>query len=226
MRDASRLLGTAVRAHRNRRGFSQEELAFRSGLHRTYITDIEGGTRNPSLESIVKLALADLFASTGLPTKSPPDATRTETEQLWSGEHDAEILLVEDDPNDAELAVCALKECNFINRIHIARDGAEALDFIFGTGTHAQRRRMGKRPQVVLLDLKLPKVNGLEVLRRIKSDPRTRAMPVVVLTGSRLGKDLEESRRLGARDYIIKPVDFEKFSPTMPRLGFHWLLLK
>jgi CheY-like chemotaxis protein len=225
-----RLLGTAVRARRNRLGFSQEELAFRSGLHRTYVADIERGARNPSIASIDKLAkalklpLSDLFATVRSPTGPSQDVKKGETEQAWLAEHLVEILLVEDNPKDAELAICALEECNFANHVHTVRDGAEALEFIFCVGAHA-KRRMHQGPQVILLDLGLPKVPGLEVLRRIRSDPRTRAIPVVVLTVSRLEKDIEECRKLGVKDYIIKPVGFEKFSLTMPRLGLHWLLL-
>jgi len=116
------------------------------------------------------------------------------------------ILLVEDNPSDAELALYALKKHNLANYIHIARDGAEALDFIFCAGDYAGRR-IKDSPKVILLDLKLPKVDGLEVLRRIKADPRTRATPVVALTSSREERDIVESYRLGVNSYIVKPVD-------------------
>ncbi len=135
-----------------------------------------------------------------------------------------EILLVKDNPSDAELALYALKKHNLANHIHIVRDGAEALDFIFCAGDYAGRR-MKDSPKVILLDLKLPKVDGLEVLRRIKADPRTRATPVVALTSSREERDIVESYRLGANSYIVKPVDFEQFAEAVRQLGLYWVLL-
>ena len=135
-----------------------------------------------------------------------------------------EILLVEDNPNDVELALHALKKNHIANRIEVVRDGAEALEFIFATGAYAQRS-IGNGPRVILLDLKLPKVDGLEVLRQIKSDPRTRAIPVVVLTSSREERDIVESYNLGVNSYIVKPVDFEQFTEAVHTLGLYWLLL-
>jgi CheY-like chemotaxis protein/DNA-binding transcriptional regulator YiaG len=230
MRDVTRILGTAIRTRRNKLGLSQEELAFRSSLHRTYVADIERGARNPSLESIaklskaLKLSLSDLFTEIRLPAESARGAQKKEGGSLWLAEHMAEILLVEDDPLDAELAIESLRGCNFTNRIHVARDGAEALDFLF-SATADTKRLLALRLLVVFLDLGLPKVGGVEVLQRIRSDPRTKLIPVIVLTGSRLGRDLDECRKLGVKDYIVKPVDFEKFSPAIPRLGLHWALL-
>ena len=135
-----------------------------------------------------------------------------------------EILLVEDDPNDVELTLHALKQHNLANRIEVVRDGAEALEFLFGSGAYAQRD-VENGPKVVLLDLKLPKVDGMEVLQRVKADPRTQAIPVVVLTSSREERDVVESYKLGANSYIVKPVDFEQFVETMRQLGLYWLLL-
>lgn len=135
-----------------------------------------------------------------------------------------ELLLVEDDPRDLELALRALKKANFGNRIEVARDGAEALEFIFGEGAHAGRR-VEDGPKVVLLDLKLPKVDGLEVLQRIRSDPRTKMTPVVVLTSSKEQRDLVESYRLGVNSYVVKPVSFEQFADAVQQLGLYWLLL-
>ena len=135
-----------------------------------------------------------------------------------------DILLVEDNPNDLELALHALREHRLANHIEVARDGAEALEFLFGTGAHAHRR-IEHGPRVVLLDLKLPRVDGLEVLRRVKSDPRTKVIPVVVLTSSREERDVIESYRLGVNSYIVKPVDFDQFTRAMHDLGFYWLLL-
>jgi len=135
-----------------------------------------------------------------------------------------EILLVEDNPDDVELTIHALEENNLANRLVIVRDGAEALDFVFATGDYAHRR-VGNGPKVILLDLKLPKVDGMEVLRRIKADPRTQKIPVVVLTSSKEERDLVESYKLGVNSYIVKPVDFEQFVKAVRTLGFYWLLL-
>lgn len=133
-----------------------------------------------------------------------------------------EILLVEDNPNDAELALRALAKHKLSNRVFHVKDGAEALDFIFSNGVYIGRDGY---PKVILLDLKLPKVDGLEVLRVIKSDERTRVIPVVILTSSREEKDIVESYRLGVNSYIVKPVDFEKFVHCVLELGLYWLLL-
>ncbi len=135
-----------------------------------------------------------------------------------------EILLVEDNPNDVELALHALKRNNLANHIHVVRDGAEALDFIFCTGAYAHRN-LANSPKVILLDLKLPKVDGLEVLRQVKGDPRTQAIPVVVLTSSREELDIVESYQLGVNSYIVKPVDFEQFTEAVRQLGLYWVLL-
>lgn len=140
------------------------------------------------------------------------------------GEHLIEILLVEDNPNDAELSLYALKKHHVANRIHLARDGAEAIDYLFGTGAY-EGRNVEDTPKVVLLDLKLPKVDGLGVLRRIKADPRTRQIPVVVLTSSREERDIIESYNLGVNSYIVKPIDFEQFSESVRQLGLYWVLL-
>jgi two-component system response regulator len=134
-----------------------------------------------------------------------------------------EILLVEDNPSDVELALYALKKNNLANRVHVARDGAEALEFLFCAGAHTNRPNTN--PKVILLDLKLPKVDGLEVLRQIKADPHTQTIPVVVLTSSREERDVVESYKLGVNSYIAKPVDFEQFTKAVKHLGFYWLLL-
>jgi CheY-like chemotaxis protein len=139
-------------------------------------------------------------------------------------DNQVEILLVEDNPNDLELALYALRENHLVNYIHVARDGAEALEFIFGTGAHADRNG-GPAPKAILLDLKLPKVDGLEVLQRLKADPRTRAIPVVVLTSSHEDRDLVASYSLGVNSYIVKPVDFEQFTAIVRDLGYYWVLL-
>jgi two-component system, response regulator len=139
-------------------------------------------------------------------------------------EHDGvEILLVEDDPNDVELTLRAFRKINLANRVRVARDGEEALQLIFGAeGAPAADL---EDCQVILLDLKLPKIDGIEVLRRVKADPRTHDLPVVALTTSREDRDILECYRLGVNSYIVKPVDFEQFLEAVRTLGLYWLLL-
>jgi len=135
-----------------------------------------------------------------------------------------DILLVEDNPQDAELTIRALKKHNLANRLIIVEDGAEALDFIFGRGKYAGRDT-GHPPKVVLLDLKLPKVSGLEVLRALKQDERTRPIPVVIVTSSREDPDIKTAYALGANSYVVKPVDFDAFAEAVCNLGLYWLLV-
>lgn len=141
----------------------------------------------------------------------------------WS-ESVVEILLVEDNPHDEELTLHALNHNNLTNNIHVVRDGAEALEFIFCTGAY-ERRNIESGPRVILLDLKLPLVDGLEVLRQIKSDTRTQMIPVVVLTSSAEERDVVESYKLGVNSYIVKPVDFDQFTEAVRVLGLYWVLL-
>ena len=135
-----------------------------------------------------------------------------------------EILLVEDNPDDLEMTLHALREAKLANRVHIARDGAEASDFIFCQGAFAARK-MESGPKMILLDLKLPKVDGREVLARIKGDVRTRGIPVIILTSSKEQNDVVKSYDLGVNSYIVKPVDFEQFVAAVQQLGLYWLLL-
>jgi two-component system, response regulator len=135
-----------------------------------------------------------------------------------------EVLLVEDNPRDAELTVRALKTHNLANRLVTVEDGAEALDFVFCRGKHKDRD-LSNPPKVVLLDLKLPKVDGLEVLRALKQDERTRSIPVVIVTSSREDPDIKTAYALGANSYVVKPVDFEAFASAVSTLGMYWLLV-
>jgi CheY-like chemotaxis protein len=139
-------------------------------------------------------------------------------------QEDPQILLVEDNPTDVKLTLYALKQENLANIIRVARDGEEALDFLFCRGEFASRS-FDHPPRLVLLDLKLPKVDGLEVLRAVKGDPRTKAIPVVVLTSSREESDLVESYRLGVNAYIQKPVEFDSFRQAVKQLGLFWLVV-
>jgi two-component system, response regulator len=134
------------------------------------------------------------------------------------------ILLVEDNPDDVDLTLRAFRKNNIGNPVDVARDGAEALDSLFGAGAYAGRA-LAAAPTVVLLDLKLPKVDGLEVLRRLRADERTRLLPVVILTSSQEEQDIVASYRLGANSYVRKPVDFQQFAEAVRQLGIYWLLL-
>jgi two-component system response regulator len=135
-----------------------------------------------------------------------------------------EILLVEDDPNDAELTIHALNKHNIANHILHLHDGAEALEYLFGTGAY-EGRKVENGPRVILLDLKMPRVSGMEVLKKIRADERTRKIPVTVLTSSREDPDIAACYELGANSYIVKPVDFEQFVETVRTLGMYWVLL-
>jgi CheY-like chemotaxis protein len=133
------------------------------------------------------------------------------------------ILLVEDNPDDEALTLRALKKANIANEVVVARDGAEALDYLFKTGVH--QGEIDELPQMILLDLKLPKVDGLEVLRRVRADERTRILPVVILTSSDEEKDVIEGYELGANSYVRKPVDFVRFAKAVGKLGLYWLVV-
>lgn len=135
-----------------------------------------------------------------------------------------EVLIVEDNPRDAELCVRAFKRRNLANSLHVVEDGAEALDFLFARNAYEARRGMSL-PRVILLDLKLPKKNGLEVLREIKADESLRSIPVVVVTSSAQHPDIKTAYELGANSYVVKPVSFEDFVKSMSSLGFYWLLI-
>ncbi len=135
-----------------------------------------------------------------------------------------EILLVEDNMHDAELAIRALKKSNLVNNLVHLKDGAEALDFIFAEGNYKDRS-MENTPRVILLDLKMPKVSGIEVIKKLKSDERTRKIPIVVLTSSKEDPDIKTCYELGVNSYVVKPVDFEAFVKAVNELGLYWMLL-
>jgi CheY-like chemotaxis protein/DNA-binding XRE family transcriptional regulator len=223
--DVKKQFGAAVRFRRDQLGISQEELAGRAGLHRTYISDVERGARNVSLESINRLAtalelpLSILFARMEEMSSDRPPGPSLSPDEL------VDILIVEDSAEDAELTIKALKNVRITNRVYVVRDGAAAVDFLFCKGEFEHRKR-NDRPQLILLDLGLPKIDGLEVLRQIKGDPRTRTIPVVVLTVSSRDRDIAASQRLGAEAHIVKPVDFQNLTGVTPQLSLQWALLK
>ena len=136
-----------------------------------------------------------------------------------------DLLLVEDNINDAELAIRELKKHNLANNFFHVKDGEEALEFIFATGRYAATRSIDNPPKLILLDIHMPKVNGLEVLKKIKTEEQTKIIPVVILTSSKEDPDIKESYKLGANSYIVKPVNFEGFAESIKNLGFYWLLL-
>jgi len=138
--------------------------------------------------------------------------------------HEVEILFVEDNPHEAELTIRGLRKHNLVNKLKHIDDGEEALDFIFSRGMYAAREN-SPNPKLIILDLKLPKVGGLEILRQLKQDERTRMIPVVVLTSSQEEKDVIESYRLGVNSYIVKPVNFETFGKAVADLGLYWVIL-
>jgi CheY-like chemotaxis protein/DNA-binding XRE family transcriptional regulator len=218
--------GASVRAIRQRLGISQEALAERADLHRTYITGIEAGVRNVTLNSIDKLARAlEVSAASLLQLGHRPPSPPTHSSGESSLSQFVDILMVEDDPQDVEMTLLAFKRARITNSLQVVCDGQQALDFLFCTGTFAHRQ-MENRPNLVLLDLKLPKVDGLDVLRKIKADERLRSIPVVVLTGSRDARTFSECQRLGAATFIVKPVDFQKLGRVTPQLNLDWALLQ
>jgi len=206
--------GLTIKNWRARSGISQEELAWRAGLHRSYVADIERGARNPSLESIEKLARAleiSLVLGPGI--------------EITAESRIGEIVLVEDNPADVELTMEAFKRSRLANPVRVIGDGATALDYLFDAGANAMRH-IEQRPHLVLLDIHLPRIGGLEILRRLKNDPRTRTIPVVMLTVSQQSRDIREAQRLGAESFIVKPVDFQNLSQITPQLSLDWALLR
>lgn len=225
--DLRKRFGAEVKRRRIQMEISQEELGERASLHRTYVSDVEAGKRNLSLASMERLSRA-LGVSIGAVFCSAEDDTAMavgSSRNEEAADSTADILLVEDDPNDVELTLNAFKKAKLTNRVRVARDGAEALDFLFRRGAYA-KHRIRKQPQLVLLDFDLPKVPGLEVLRRLKADKRTRMIPVVVMTVLRKDPRCREATRLGAEGCLVKPLTFASFSHVMPKLSFGWALLR
>jgi len=224
--DVKKAFGTAIRKWRNDLRLSQEELAERTDLHRTYISSIERGVRNVSLENINKLAQALETSVCELFPAGEQKAAKTAHCPGGKNENDAvDVLLIEDNPDDAAMTLDAFKTARFKNRVTVIADGAQALDYFFCRGRYSDRRP-SDQPQIVLLDLNLPKVSGLEVLRRIKADKRTQSMRVIILTISGKNSDIMECRRLGAETYITKPVTFQNLSRATPQLNLDWLLMQ
>ncbi|HLH52224.1 MAG TPA: response regulator [Verrucomicrobiae bacterium] len=208
--------GAAVRAHRLRLGLSQETLAERAQLHRTYVTDVERGARNISLDSISRLAHAlDLSISALFGSTTPT---------YFGSAQDVDILLVEDDPADVELTLAAFREARLSNRVEVVGDGEAAVDFLLMQLANG-REKKAQTPLVVLLDLHLPKLHGLEVLTRLRAAEIIQQLHVIVLTNSQQDGDVRRALQLGAKAYLVKPLDFHAFSSITPQLNFSWMLL-
>ncbi len=205
-----------MRSARLDQGLSQEELADRADLHRTYVSDVERGMRNVSLENIEKLGNALRLSVSALFSQ----AANAET----ASDH-MEILLVEDEKRDIEMTLRAFRKARITNVVHVVNDGAAALNFLLATEEY-ENRKSQPNPGLILLDLKLPKVDGLDVLQRIKSDPDRKKIPVIVLTASNNARDIDECKRLGADGYVIKPVSFKNISEVTPHLKMGWTLVK
>jgi CheY-like chemotaxis protein len=213
-----------VRAWRSRRSFSQEELAERAALHRTYISDVERGVRNVSLGSIQRLAdaltisIATLFPAELHDAKLQSQLADGEAEQL------VDILLVQANPTELNVTLSTFQQARLGNRIHAVATGAEALDYLFCTGKYKTNCRAAEHPQVVLLDL--PKIERREVIQRIKADKRTAQTQVVLLTESADKLNLAACRQLGADCFMVKPIDFQQLCAVTPQLNLGWALLK
>ncbi|MGD0816479.1 MAG: response regulator [Verrucomicrobiota bacterium] len=210
--------GAAVRRLRYGLDISQATLAKRAGLHQTYIAGIESGGRNVTLKSIDRLAAALQVSTANLLLAAGAPAGPL------TGSY-VDILMVEDNPDDVAMTLHAFKQARITNPVRVVRDGKEALDFLFPAENSAGRN-LQTHPHLVLLDLHLPKISGIEVLHRIKSDERTRSIPVVILTGSQDSQILAECRRLGAKSCITKPVDFQRLGQATLPLNLNWALLK
>jgi CheY-like chemotaxis protein/plasmid maintenance system antidote protein VapI len=217
-------VGHTVRKLRREMGLSQEELAERADLHRTYIAGIERGGRNITLRSVERLATALGVSVAHLLNESHDGASSDLTSANLSTEI-IDILLVEDNPEDAELTTQALSNGHLVNRVHVVRDGQQALDFMFCEGDYANRRGR-PLPQLILLDITLPKISGSEVLQHLKRDRRTRNVAVIMLTISNSSAHMEECKRLGVEQYILKPVAFKEFASVVQQFSFMCALLK
>ena len=214
--DLKTTLGAAIKTERSSLGISQEQLAERAGLHRTYVSDVERGVRNPSISTVERLADA---------LELPISALFDRASHARESRDVVEVLLVEDDPRDLQRAVRAFERARIINPLHVVRDGAAALEFLFATGSYLHRC-YSAFPNLILLDLDLPNRSGLEVLQRIRADELTKKIPVIVLAGSKRDRDLTECRRLGVAAHLVKPLDFEQFHEVTAKLSLAWKLVK
>ena len=227
--DLKKGFGAELRRRRIANGISQERLAELADLHRTYISAVESGRRNLTLESIQRLAsalgasVASFFSSVEGVTDSGLKSSEMRGANLENPQSAGGILVVEDDPRDIEFMLAAFQAAKLANPVEVIRDGAAALELLSRPAEPDQKPH--PLPQLILLDLHLPKVHGLEILRRFKADRQYQHVPFVVLTASRSDKDIQEAMRLGASAYLMKPVDFHRFAEITPKLSFQWALL-
>lgn len=219
--DLQTKLGVVVRTYRKRLGITQEELAWRANLHRTYIADIERGARNVTLRSLVNLTKA-LQVTVGNLLSYVVAPMGTVMRVGIEPDKPREILLVENNARDANMVVRAFRRARVTNPLKVARDAERGLDYLFGRSRDAKRKPA--QPQLILLDLSLPRMSGMEFLRRIKGDERTHDIPVVILTTSRSDRMIIECGRLGAENYIIKPLGIESLVRVTPKLNLHLTL--
>jgi two-component system response regulator len=228
--DCQAKFGAVVKGLRVGLGLSQEELAWQADMHQTYLSDVERGRRNISFLRLIRLvralhvSLPDFFGAFEGPGSSEVAGPRLTRVPAPSGMEMApaeggEILMIEDSSLDAALTRRAFLKAGVTNPLRVIRDAEIGLDYLFGTGEWKRRKRA--RPQLILLDLNLPRMPGLEFLRQVKADPRTRPIPVVVLTVSKIDHMIIECGRLGADNYIVKPVSIENFVKMIPHLNLH-----
>ena len=214
-------LGAKVRSHRQRMGITQEELAWRADMHRTYIADIECGGRNVTLRSVANLARALEVSVADLIAEACHAANGTQGDAVTTPKN--EILLVEDNAADAELVLHSFDEARLVNPVKVLRDGAEALDYLFCRNGFEKRQPIP--PALILLDLNLPKLSGLDVLRQLRRNPKMASTPVIIVTVSARHESLVECRKLGAAHVIVKPLRFENLALVVPKLKLKWSLL-
>ena len=218
--------GTVVRSLRHRLGLTQEALAERAELHRTYIAGIEGGVRNVTLKTIEKLAHA-LHVSTATllldAVGAPARSELTKPPATCTAQAHKEILLVTDQHAEVKRMLLAFQQARIVNPVKIAYSGQEALDLLLPG--HAAEDQLGNRPQLVLLDLQRAKPGAREVLQRLKADQQTRAIPVIMLMDDKFPKEMAEGQRMGADSYIVKPLNFDKIATAARQLGMFWQLV-
>jgi CheY-like chemotaxis protein len=219
--DAQVRLGAMVRACRHRLGLTQNELGCRSNLHRTYIADVERGARNVTLRSIINLAKALEVTVGHMLSHATEPAASDGGARVALATDVSDILLVEDNNADAALTERAFKRARITNHLRVARDAEDALGMLFGAPGKGRR---GQRPRLILLAIKLQGMSGIEFLRRIKADRRTKDLPVVMLTAAQGDKSIIECSRLGAENYIIKPFSIENLIRLSPKLDLHLTL--
>ena len=224
-------VGAVIRDARLELNYTQEELAGQSGLHRTYITDVETGKRNISIESLEKIAaalntpLSTLFQKLEEKRTQPLQLVHRVRLNKAPVTRQIEILLVDDDISFIELTLHSFREANLKNVVHIARDGAEALEFIFATGDYENRKSL-LTPSLIFLDLKLPKISGIEVLSKIRSNKKTKDIPVIITTSSQSTSDFIKINELGIKYYLTKPINFSELTNIVASYGLQWLLLE